>query len=80
MNDISSPYHLEEFGLGRIVYYGLPLKLYDHYSCYELLLKTFIKKVDACAFCLSIFINIQLPSPKWVFPSLQMYRYTTVYY
>ncbi len=32
---ILSPNRLQTLKLGRIVYYGLHLKLFDHYLCFE---------------------------------------------
>ncbi len=70
ITDIIDPDHLQALRLGRIVYFGLHLKLFTHDSCYEYF-AIFVKNVEACSFCLSIFENIQLPSHKRVFPSSQ---------
>ncbi len=66
MTNIISTDLIQELRLGRIVYFGLDVTLFDHYSCYEYFatfIKNVFKKIE----------NIQLSFPKWVFPSLQRY-------
>ncbi len=55
MTDIISPYHLQALRLDRIVYCGLNVTPFDHYSYYEYF-ATFIKMLKIVHYfvCLSL--------------------------